>query len=384
MKKRRFSFWLALLFSTLLHVTVMVADLLQEWFWLPDQEEAVVRNTKKKLKSQSLDDPLELALPKVKPAEMLTVTLQQAVRGGASQKPDAAPARPKKKKPPPNALPVKKPELVASAPVNLPGPTQLAASEVAVAVAEAASSPAPVPVLVASAVTASQPAVAKKPGYSGLSRFPRDVKITYRGSIYVADMHWHVEDGKYNLSVEGSSAGMFYRYFQSRGRIDRDGVYPDQFVEYRERNHQTPKYQVDFDYINKTVEVGEPGKRKIEPMGEGDFDIFAAAFHLALTGADENESKMSVYTGRRGYKDVQFKVAGESTLSLSDQDVEAVLLRGRWEDRRFEFWLAPQWHNIPVRMNVVVPEYGSFEFNAQDITLDGKTVLKWAPTASPD
>jgi len=96
-------------------------------------------------------------------------------------------------------------------------------------------------------------------------------------------------------------------------------------------------------------------------------------------GSAQDEYVMTVYTGRRRYDDVRFKIAGEATLSLGEQKIEAVLLRGQWENRRFDFWLAPEWNNLPVRMNIVVPDKGSFDLWAQELSIDGKTVLEWNP-----
>lgn len=377
MKIPRGPFWIALLFSILLHLGVVLAELVQDWFWAPDHEETELRSTKKKLKSQSLDDPLELALQKVKPAESLTVVLQRVARGNAGLKPETVPAQAKKKKPTRKAEPVKKPEVVASAPAGkpdvLPAPTR--ASEPVLA--EVASAPASV--LVASAVIASQPVEAKTPGFSGLARFPRNVNMTFRWGVYVADLDWKVNNGRYDVVVEGSGLGLAYRYFRSYGRVDREGVRPDHFIEYRDRAKTRPEFQLDFDYENKTVEVGETGKRKIEPMGDDDKDVFSAAFHLALMGSAQDEYTLTIYTGRRRYEDVKFKVAGEASLTFGSQEVDVILLRGYWQDRRFDFWLAPQWNNLPVRINVVVPDRVSGDLWAQDITIDGKQVLQWNP-----
>lgn len=368
----------AFILSILLHMSVVGYEVLQELLWTPDHEETELRSTKKKLKSQSLDDPIELALQKVKPAETLTIYLPPIAKGSGGQKKDAAPAKPKKKVR--KAIPAKKPEVIASTPAGDPDvpPVKIAASQPqAEPVTEVASAPAQV--VIASAVQASQPAEAKTPGFSGLARFPRNVKMTYRWGIYVADLEWKVANGKYDVEVEGSGLGAFYRYFHSQGRIDHDGVWPDHFIEFRERSKTKPEFQLDFDYGARTVEVGEPGKRKIEPMGEGDKDVFSTAFHLALMGSAQDEYVLNIYTGRRRYEAVKFKVAGEAKLMFGTQEVEVILLRGHWQDRRFDFWLAPQWNNLPVRINVVVPDKASGDLWVQDVTIDGKKVLEWNP-----
>lgn len=50
-----------------------------------------------------------------------------------------------------------------------------------------------------------------------------------------------------------------------------------------------------------------------------------------------------MFSGRRKYEDVRLKVVGEAKLRLGGKEVDALLLRGVWDDRQVDFWLAPDW-----------------------------------------
>ncbi|MBY0444913.1 MAG: hypothetical protein K2Q15_06865, partial [Burkholderiales bacterium] len=76
------------------------------------------------------------------------------------------------------------------------------------------------------------------------------------------------------------------------------------------------------------------------------------------------------------YKDVPFEISGQASMRLGDKQIEAILLRGRFEDRTFDFWLAPQWHNMPVRMTLSLGSEGSFDIWANDIKINGEMVLE--------
>lgn len=358
--------------SILLHLGVLLAELVQQWLWMPPNEEVELRKTTRTLRKQELGNMAQAALKGVKPAEVLSVFLRPRVAAVTEQVLEPTPTpRPVRKRaksvprqPASTLTPSPIPQLIASAPVVASRPESASAPQ-----AEIASKP--------QAVAASRSL--ERPGAAAIARFPSEVKVTYRWGFYLADMVWKVENGRYDVVVEGSGLGAFYRYFRSYGRLDAGGVWPEHFIEYRERNHVRPEFQLDFDHDTRMVIMGAPGKRKMEVMGDADKDVFAAAFHLALMGGAQDEYVMTVYTGRRRYENVNFKIAGEATLSFGEQKVDAILLRGQWENRRFDFWLAPEWNNLPVRMNIVVPDRGSFDLWAQDLSIDGKTVLEWTP-----
>lgn len=350
--------------SVFLHLCVLLAELLQQWLWMPEQEMLELRETSRVLHKQEIGPA---ALAGVNPADSLTVFLGRP-----------APSVPVRLQPTARLKSSPRPR-----PTVTPLPVTENVADVSPLIEPLVEEPAEQPVSSQLAIAPTAPPVVPTqtpaPAAESVARFPAEVKITYRWGLYVADMVWKVQNGRYDVVVEGSGLGAFYRYFHSRGRLDARGVWPDHFIEYRERSHTRPEFQLDFDHETRMVEMGAPGKRRMEEMGADDRDVFAAAFHLALMGSAQEEYVMTVYTGRRRYENVHFKIAGEATLSFGEQKIDAVLLRGQWENRRFDFWLAPEWNNLPIRMNIVVPDRGSFDLWAQDLTIDGKTVLEWTP-----
>ncbi|MBM5573522.1 DUF3108 domain-containing protein [Deefgea sp. CFH1-16] len=94
-------------------------------------------------------------------------------------------------------------------------------------------------------------------------------------------------------------------------------------------------------------------------------------------GSRQASYGMSLFSGKKRYPDVVFELKGEATLTLGTTKVDAVLMRAQWSDRQVDFWLAPEWNNLPVKMSVNLGKDGSFEILAKEVTLDGRKVLEW-------
>lgn len=377
----RHAFWFALGLSLILHLGAVLAEPVYAWLTRPEFAETELRKVSKALQAQAVEEEdRPEALRGVKPADQLVVGFMRQVPMAATAPSPAA----------------KKVRAVASRPVAVRASATmpLAASAVAVASAPAASTASGAQAsavqvasvvhaasapqkLAASRVRASTVARAQE---ESVKRFPRDVKITYVWGSVPAYMHWQIGQDAYQLDVVGAF-GFKSRTFHSHGRVTPEGIVPQQFREFRDKNPE-PKYQVDFDWEAMKVQVGEPGQRKEEELHEGDQDLFSAAFHLALVGG--KPQTMSLYTGRKRYPDIRFEPAGEATLTIGRQQVDAVLVRGQWEDRKVDFWLAPQWNNLPVRMTVNIPKEGSFDIWANVIMLDGQLVLEGPKPGQPD
>lgn len=366
--------WLAWGTSVLLHIALIVGPELREWLQTADHEETALRATQRKLKSQRpIDQP---AAKKQHPNMQFTVHLRGPDRGVAATSPaviEAAsvsePVKPRRAKASPVKVAVVASQVnVASAPASRPAAVASApvpASAVVMARAETG----------VASMGASAPAAAKAaPGaYPSLERFPQDIRITYAWGPFLARTHWRVGNGHYDFEMQGNAFGKFMRV-ESRGQVNQDGIRPERYIEYHRIDLAEPKYLVNFNWANKTVELGGPRDRKIEPLAEGDQDFFSAALHLALVGGDKPEYKFSLFSGRKRYQDIQFKAEGEATLRFGRRDVEAILVRGRWNERRADFWLAPQWHNLPVRMDLSLGNMG-YDLWATRIEIDGQEVM---------
>ncbi|QKJ65554.1 DUF3108 domain-containing protein [Deefgea piscis] len=394
MKIWRYLLGFALLASVLLHLSVLLAGPIYDWWTQPEFEQTALRKTERKLAEQSLDES-------DKPAELANVKAvdQQQVFFAPATEPSVKPIATKVA----SAQP--KPRLKTAS-----KPAELVASEVVVASA-VASAKMPVSVdgddslsvNVASAVVennlvsglASQPAVAVTAASEPASkvankasrvmaqlnreankRFPKVVDIGYYWTVFDARMHWKIDKDQYVLRLQANPVGKKLEYL-SEGKISaKNGVTPVRFADLS-LGPSVPKNSVDFDWATQTAVVGPPNALKTEPLEAGDQDLLSAALHLALMGSRQASYGMSLFSGKKRYPDVVFELKGEATLTLGTTKVDAVLMRAQWSDRQVDFWLAPEWNNLPVKMSVNLGKDGSFEILAKEVTLDGRKVLEW-------
>ncbi|MGL4602580.1 MAG: DUF3108 domain-containing protein [Iodobacter sp.] len=355
----------ALLLSLLLHLGSVFSEQIYAWVMQQPHAETELKKVTKKLSVLADADsarPAELA--GVKPAEQQVVYLQH---------------QPVIKKPVPVAKPAPQKRVPvirqASAPVQV---APVVASVVAdVAKVIAASSVVP-EVVVASAVVAEEvlPPLKESP-LMPEQTYPHQVEITYAYGVFPIRMSWKAENGRYALKLRGALFSKS-RTFISEGEVGKTGVIPHRFADYRDEKLVN---EAVFDWDARQVAIKDGGNSKVEELNKGDQDIFSAAFQLALQGAKMKDFTFTVASGRKIYKDVPFEIRGEARLRLGDREVDAILLRGQFEDRTFDFWLAPQWHNMPVRMTLSLGSEGSFDIWANDIKINGEMVLE-APNSS--
>ncbi len=372
----RRTLWGSLALSVLLHFTGIFSEEIYAWLTRQEFEETELQKPDRQLKSMAIEEAPQDELAHVTPVETLQIRLQKP----APAKPAARQIARKEKTPPkarkPAAPQPGKPPaaVIASQPAPLP-----------------ASEPASVPVVATTSVPASQPERTFAPGPAPvasapvapavpkenfeLARFPNELKITYVYGIVPATMNWKVQGGRYDLRLDVNFMGAA-RVFVSRGRVDRRGVMPELFQEFR-NNRPEPHYQVDFNWNNMTAEFGELANRKTEPIARGDQDLFSVAFHIGLVGGANPEQTFSLFSGRRKYENARMSVAGQAKLRLGQKEVDAVLVRGQWDERKVDFWLAPEWNNIPVRMTMALGRDLSLDIWANEVTIEGRKVLEW-------
>ncbi|MCX7204685.1 MAG: DUF3108 domain-containing protein [Proteobacteria bacterium] len=238
-------------------------------------------------------------------------------------------------------------------------------------VATAASSVKPMTLIASPVLEQELPPPKESPLVTELS-YPAAVEITYAYGIFPIRMSWKAENGQYSLKLRGALFSKS-RSFVSDGEVGQKGVIPHRFADYRDGKLVN---EAVFNWDDKQVSIKDGGTIKVEELKAGDQDIFSAAFQLALQGSRMKDFTFTVASGRKIYKDVPFEISGQASLRLGDKQIEAILLRGRFEDRTFDFWLAPQWHNMPVRMTLSLGSEGSFDIWANDIKINGEMVLE--------
>lgn len=379
-------FILALVVSLLLHTGVAISDSVMLWWEAYQAGEVQTTATKRKLKSQSVaDDSDAKLLPGAQKIDGFVVRLgrdpQPLVQVNVELPPSAVvavsasnakpvPASPRPKPPDKEEVPLPAPNPRSIDTAAPPQPLELEPQAIEVSAAAAPPSPpvaepAPTPPAKAES-TPSNRLVLDGP-------FPRSVKVVYvvKGLV-TADHQWIVRGKQYEIQTRGEILGKS-RIWKSEGEIDQHGLRPLRFREYHDQIPE-PKYMVDFDWATKKVLYGEPNQQKEAELEDGAQDIFSAAYQFALQGDRLPSFTMQVVSGRNSYK-LPFELKGEARLFLSGDYVNTLVLKGVNKQRRFSFYLAPDWHNLPVRMTF--DDDGKVtDLIAVTMEIDGKTVLR--------
>jgi len=369
---------IALCVSILLHLLVALGD--TTWNLIQaaqdEQDRPAVTATHRKLHSQSTDITPASAelLAGVQPVDTLLVSLGQPPAARAKVKP-ATPTAPVEPAKPAAAAPAGTPPQPATAPpASSPTPdatTVAASTPPPPPSTQAAPQPvAPAPQATTAAAPPSPPQAAR-PVLDG--PFPRSVDITYiiKG-IVNAEHRWRVDSNRYRIRTTGALFGTT-RDWQSEGTLDQHGLRPTRYVEYWDNPNQ-PKFSVDFDWDNHVAHFGDNAQDKDVPLEDGAEDVFAAAYQFALLGDKLPTFTMQVFTGRKAYK-IPFALKGEARLTLSGQPVSTLVLAGSNDQKHFEFYLAPDWHNLPVRI-YYTDGSKSYDLIAVKVAIDGKVVLE--------
>ncbi|MGL6040500.1 MAG: DUF3108 domain-containing protein [Deefgea sp.] len=204
-----------------------------------------------------------------------------------------------------------------------------------------------------------------------LLNYPKKVEISYFLSIFNAKMTWEIAADRYSLQLMTQPLGKKMVWL-SEGRLEKNVVIPLRFAEFR--NHLTqPRNVAQFDWTTGFATVGAPNSVQTEPITLGDQDLLSAALQFALQ--PKQNKTLALFNGRKRYPDIEFVIKEKSKLKLGNQEIETVVVAAQWENRQVEYWLAPRWHHIPVRMIFTLGKEGVFDVSANEISIDGQTVL---------
>ncbi|KPC54061.1 DUF3108 domain-containing protein [Amantichitinum ursilacus] len=389
----------AFVLSLILHVITVSGDLIYAWWTnTPIDLNEKLSKVTHKLEDQSWDDDeLPTSLKNVKRPERQTIWLQpkQPLKLAAAPTPVPTPAPTPKPKPRPKPTPTPSPvlaetgtpassasEVAAVTPTPEPLFTADKASAAAASMMMAAATP--IPTVPPAPAPASHPAAASAPDASAVAAlangplkhkgFPRHAVITYlyRGLPIPARMTWEVENGRYSIRLAAAMFGKS-RALSSEGSISSRGLVPEHYTDMRDGKVQN---EAVFDWANNVVNMHDGDKHPTGALKPGDQDLLSAPFQFAQQGSRLKDFTFSLASGRKFYQDVPFEIRGQATLRLGGKPVDAVVLHGTFEDRVFDFWLAPQWSNLPVRMVIVLGKDAPIDVVATEVTIEGNTVLE--------
>lgn len=205
----------------------------------------------------------------------------------------------------------------------------------------------------------------------GAAAYPKKVEIHYFLSIFSAKMTWDIGPDRYALQLLTQPLGKKMAW-HSEGQIKKKSVIPLRFAEFRNDLSQ-PRNVAEFDWAAGSATLGTPQAPQTEPLAWGDQDLLSAALQFAIQ--PKQGKAMALFNGRKRYPDVEFVLKEKTKLKLGNEEIEAVVLTAQWDNKQVEYWLAPRWHHVPVRMIFTLGKEGVFDVSANEISIDGQTVL---------
>lgn len=349
MKSRRLIL-LALALSLAIHLGVLGSGLLPEvrLELPPDQD---LRDISVKMQALDADEPaaklaqqgavaqLRPAAPKPAPAKPAAKKAEASAPQAASE-PVVAQAQPSKNA---SSAPAAEPKPDAS----MPSAENKIASSAPVADNMAANNKDE-----ASAPTAE---AAADDGYlhpkSKLRGFPRQATLGYQvfyGSAMLGTgtLDWSRGDGGYRLDINATPfIGPKLRYL-SEGRFkSKTGLLPDSLQAWRGGQ---VKESAHFDYNAGQLRYGDQGDKLLD-LKPGAQDVFSLAFQLGLKGGELGAEPIQITTGKKVYE-YPMHPSGEADYDTGAGKIRVIVFRAQGDGDINEFWLAPEFSNLPVRI----------------------------------
>jgi hypothetical protein len=264
--------------------------------------------------------------------------------------------------------------------VSAPAPpaVQRRAPERAISVAPAApSAPAPAPPPVAEPPPAPPPApppVAAAPPDTlgrtlppGVEQLPTQGRIAYRtsytrmrGITALTYVDWSIdaEKGRYELWLRTvDPPGLLD--LRSTGEMKPFGIAPGRYVEKIEIANR--ELSVDFDWTSRRVAFGGRGAGPALPFDDGTQDPLSLQFHLPLLAQAypwrfTPGAIISFQVARRKVETYSFAIDGFEPMTINGREVYTLKIvrpKGPDSSRGVEFWLAPDFDWIPVRLRFI-------------------------------
>ncbi|MDC7710289.1 DUF3108 domain-containing protein [Vogesella indigofera] len=361
MPARRRRWWpllLALLASLLLHLLLFGGSLLSFDSGAPE-DEAPLRKLTISLQAMAPAQD-DASVPTAVALGMVAATADGEA-GDASAPPAQAPrpAKRAKAKPAP-AKPVAAPpgQSHATAPVASAGGGDSTAE---------ASAPAAV---------ASPGAEHSEPAAPKLARFPDAARLEYALlssglQLGRGEMNWQRSGGDYRIvTTVKPLIGPTLRY-EVHGKVGRNGLQPQRFSASR---NDAPREYARFDWAGGVLDYGDK-EAKQAPLQPGALDWLSLAFELGLRGEQPGTATRQVTTGKKVYQ-FALQLAGETDFEAGGGTLRALVLRARNDKDLIEFWLAPDFANLPIRI-MRVDNDKRFELRATLIEFNGAVV--WTP-----
>ena len=270
---------------------------------------------------------------------------------------------------PPAAAPQPRKRRLRPAPVAPPTPqVESAAASTGMAVPEAPAPPTAAP--------------AAEPAKIGLG-WPRQGRIRFavtrgeggQATLVGQSTHsWRHDGGTYALQTVTETVGLAalfrpVRVVQtSEGLLGADGIVPQEFrVERSGRTAERARF--DWEGMKLTLYSGERMRREAA-LAAGAQDILSQIYQIGLVDA-ASRVELMIATGKR-FGRYAYEAVGEENIetrfgALRTWHLKTPALPG---EQAMELWLAPDHHNLPLRIRFTDRKGDVYEQNAVDIDID--------------
>ncbi|MCG9056402.1 DUF3108 domain-containing protein [Laribacter hongkongensis] len=330
---RRLRWGLALGLSLLVHVLLLALG--NGWQWSPGLDESPLKPLTVELHAQALKPPASPPPPKAAPRPRPPAIVTRAADTppvAEEPAPAGTAATPPAEEAPEQDMPA--PETAAPPPGERP--------------------------------FAPDPELESRQQAEAFSRqFPPAARLTYEvyyGALLagLAEFDWQQDNGRYRLDVRlrpvfGKRLG-----YLSEGRITAGGLTPDRF---EARKGGELREQAEFDYQAGILRYGRDLPLQETALQAGAQDIVSVAFQIALRGTAAFAEPVQITTGKKVYR-YPLEAVGESPVSVGDREINSVLVKSQARGDTLEFWLAPDYHNLPLRIR----------FRDDDKTIDQRLI----------
>ena len=218
-------------------------------------------------------------------------------------------------------------------------------------------------------------------GVPGDVALPRAARIAFSlilGSLQVGEalQTWQRDERGYQLRIvmETTGAARLFKALTitqtSAGELDADGLKPQSFS-YEQTGRNTANSTFDWAQMKLTLEQGD--NRKEFPLDPGAQDLLSLAYQLGFA-QEARQAAVAVASGKN-YNRHTLEWVGEETVATPAGEVRAVHVRTVGGDQTTEIWVAPQLHNLPVRIMFTDRKGTATQLIAHDVEADGATLL---------
>ncbi|MDN0084414.1 DUF3108 domain-containing protein [Crenobacter sp. SG2305] len=211
-----------------------------------------------------------------------------------------------------------------------------------------------------------------------LAHFPNTARLSYqvfygRLLLGIGQITWQRGGGNYQLTLKASGLGQRLRY-ESHGHLDGNSLEPDSYKAFR---NDQPREHAEFDWNAGVLHYADGKQEKLEPGAQ---DLLSQTWQLALKGARLGMTQIT--TGKKVYS-YPLKPAGETVFDTGAGKMRAVVVRATSNENSAEFWLAPGYANLPIRVIWIDPDKKlELRITAININEQDEWTLPTSPTRS--